>query len=95
MAMTAIRTMGGIAPRIFYFGGRYQISGVTQGVSGRRLVRLCDRQSGIPLKATWSNSTNGAYSFTGLANRDYIAYAVDYTNTYNCAVADRPPLTSM
>lgn len=54
------------------------------------LVRLFRDQDGLFIKATWSDATTGAFSFSSLAmDYTYTAMAVDHTNNFRAVVADR------
>lgn len=54
------------------------------------LVRLFRDQDGLLIKATWSDATTGAFSFTSLSmDYTYTAMAVDHTNNFRAVVADR------
>ena len=87
--------VGGVSRCNIAYGGRYKVNGTVSGVTGKRKVRLYDRNNGQLVAEVWSDNTNGAYLFNGFASQDYYAVAVDYMNIWNCAVADRPPLTGI
>ena len=76
------------------FGGKNSLTGIVMGVTGSRVVRLVHRATGIQVAQTWSNAGNGVYTFSHLAGSpsEYIAYAIDYEDVWNCAIADRPLL---
>ena len=78
------------------YGGRWTITGWTvDGVLGARMVRLVHRDTGLLVQQTWSDASTGLYAFNYLAGppNQYIAYAIDNENSYNCAIDDRVPLT--
>ena len=82
-----------ISPKTF--GGTYKAVGAVTGVTGSRKVNLVHRATGWPIQQVWSDANTGAYEFDNLAYDEYMAYAVDYTNTFNVASADRLILTPM
>ena len=91
------RLLGAVLRANIIYGGRYRIDGAVTGVTGSRKVRLYDRAGGQLIAETWSDSATGAYAFTGIPGlpQEYIAIAIDYLDVWNCAVADRPPLSAM
>jgi len=67
--------------------GTVTIEATEQPVARR--VRLCDRRSGRVVRETWS-AADGVYTFTQLPlDREFIAYALDFTGTYDGVIADR------
>jgi hypothetical protein len=72
------------------FSGLHQIAGITTevDVAGSYQVRIYDRLTGRLARECWS-ATNGAFTVTGLANRLYIAVAMDHNEPLrNAAIVD-------
>lgn len=86
------RLMTTIIRRDVVDGGAYRISGTVSelGVPGPYLVRLFHRESGRPIKETWS-AADGGYAFNWIAYRSqgYFIIAHDHgAYPLNAAIAD-------
>ncbi len=90
---------GSKPPYVFldaYFGGYGLITGTVKEKSIpsdsplHRKVWLIDEASGMVIRETWSNATNGYYEFRGIKQGvKYTVLAYDHTETYRAVVADR------
>jgi hypothetical protein len=55
----------------------------------RRLVRLHREPDGLFVRATWSDTVTGAYSFVGVRpDHKFFVTSFDYTGAYRAVIAD-------
>lgn len=69
-------------------GGGFKIVGTTKkvgspGIPVSRYVRLHDSLSGRVVRAQWSDSVTGVYSFKNLRFGNFYVMAEDYTRMFN------------
>jgi hypothetical protein len=79
----------------YEFKGRGVITGTVKEKSLpantplRRLVRLHREPDGLFVRATWSDTVTGAYSFVGVRpDHKFFVTSFDYTGAYRAVIAD-------
>lgn len=90
MPLTTVPLPANIAVMAYHYGPHSTpLPATTKNVGSpsntavRRLVRLHDQPSGLPLFEMWSDAMTGAFQFVGLRAGTFYVIAFDHTGQYN------------